>query len=154
MANDTNREPVYSSIIHNEYFSIPGASLRFPTAIDETSEVECYDQHAERLIHELEDAIFKLQAYRMDLASRYQALATRPTIPCVKLYRHDARYTRDGRVSYEFSAYDVYADSPCIKVNVNHTEYDGKRRREAIQAYREYIRSHPGIHAETNIDGI
>lgn len=122
--------------------------LLHPEDLDTTVRVKDYDQAAERIIQELEKKIQQLKVYRIALAERYNYLATAPTIPVVRLTR---KKTYEGRVYYNLITYNRnLLDGQEVKTSA--TSYTGKERHKAIAAYKEYVKAHPGITAEMDIE--
>lgn len=126
---------------------ISGYLLR-PDQLDTIARVKDYDQTAERTIQELEEKIQQLKAYRIALAERYNYLATAPTVPVVRLTR---RKTYEGKVFYYLEVYSRnLLDGKEVKTST--TTFPGKERHKAIAAYNDYIKAHPGIAAEIDIE--
>lgn len=126
---------------------IIGYLLR-PDQLDTTARVKDYDQTAERTIQELEEKIQQLKIYRIALAERYNYLATAPTVPVVRLTR---RKTYEGKVYYDLITYNQnLLDGQEVKTNS--TTFPGKERHKAIAAYNDYVKAHPGITAEKDIE--
>lgn len=148
------QEPIYSRLFYNGALHLRDEWYGFflPEDVTEPEIAQNLEENAARVIQSLEESIAQLQAYRIDMASRYQELVTRPTLPRVRLTRRTDWYS--GKIFYDLDIYDVYADNPEIQVNTKTTTWPGKQHRDAIRAYRDYIRLHPGIHAETNVPGL
>lgn len=126
---------------------ISGYLLR-PDQLDTIARVKDYDQTAERTIQELEEKIRQLKVYRIALAERYNYLATAPTVPVVRLIRQK---TYQGRVFYYLTTYERnLLDGKEVKTST--TTFPGKERHKAIAAYNDYIKAHPGIAAEIDIE--
>lgn len=126
---------------------ISGYLLR-PDQLDTTARVKDYDQTAERTIQELEEKIQQLKVYRIALAERYNYLATAPTVPVVRLTR---RKTYESKVCYDLMTYNRnLLDGREVKTST--TTFPGKERRKAIEAYNKYVKAHPGIAAEIDIE--
>ena len=116
-----------------------------PEKIDELRSVQTYDKEAEAMIKDCEQAIETLTAYRAALFERYNEITTAPTVPVIKLKReHRYSYGKGNPVYYYLSVYsrnlnsgkDTQIESKC---------FEGKQRHEAIKAFEEYKKSHPGI---------
>lgn len=119
-----------------------------PDQLDTVDRVQIYDQGAARLIEELEGKITQLKLYRVALAERYNYLATAPTAPVVRLTR---RKTYEGKVYYDLMTYNRnLLDGREVKTST--TTFPGKERRKAIEAYNKYVKAHPGITAEIDIE--
>ena len=122
--------------------------LLHPGDLDTTARVKDYDKSAERIIQELEEKIQQLKAYRIALAERYNYLATAPTVPVVRLTRQK---TYQEKVFYYLEAYSRnLLDGKEVKTST--TTFPGKERHKAIAAYNDYIKAHPGIAAEIDIE--
>lgn len=122
--------------------------LLHPDDLDTTTRVKDYDKSAERIIQELEEKIRQLQVYRIALAERYNYIATAPTVPVVRLTR---RKTYEGKVYYDLMTYNRnLLDGREVKTST--TTFPGKERRKAIEAYNDYVKAHPGITAEIDIE--
>lgn len=126
---------------------ISGYLLR-PDQLDTTARVKDYDKSAERIIQELEEKIQQLKAYRIALAERYNYLATAPTVPVVRLIRQK---TYEGKVFYYLEVYSRnLLDGKEVKASS--TTFPGKERHKAIAAYNDFVKAHPGIAAEMDIE--
>ena len=126
---------------------ISGYLLR-PDQLDTTARVKDYDQTAERTIQELKEKIRRLQVYRIALAERYNYLATAPSVPVVRLTRQK---TYEGKVFYYLEVYSRnLLDGKEVKTSS--TTFPGKERHKAITAYNDYVKAHPGITAEMDIE--
>lgn len=122
--------------------------LLHPDDLDTTTRVKDYDKSAERIIQELEEKIRQLQVYRIALAERYNYIATAPTVPVVRLTRQK---TYEGRVFYYLTTYERnLLDGKEVKTST--TTFPGKERHKAIAAYNDYVKAHPGITAEIDIE--
>ena len=147
------------NVAFNELFSRYGhpskeADIRIsgylfrPDQLDSIGRVKDYDQTAERIIRELEEKIQQLKVYRIALAERYNYLATAPTSPVVRLTRQK---TYEGKVFYYLEIYSRnLLDEKEVKTSS--TTFPGKERRKAIAAYNDYVKAHPGITAEIDIE--
>ena len=119
-----------------------------PDQLDTTARVKDYDQTAESTIQELEKKIRQLKAYRIALAERYNYLSTAPTVPVVRLIRQK---TYQGKVFYYLEIYSRnLLDGKEVKTSS--TTFPGKERHKAITAYNAYVKAHPGITAEMDIE--
>lgn len=123
--------------------------LTAPDALNELNKVLYYDGKAIDYITELENKIEQLKAYRLALAERYNYLATSPTQPVVKLKRERRYY--DNKVYYYLITYSRNILDG-IETETSSTKYNGQERYKAIAAYKAYIKAHPGIVAEMNIE--
>ena len=127
---------------HNETIYIYATR---PGSIYDPALLEREDQHAVRTIAELEALLAELKAHRQAVAERYQELATAPTAPVVRLERKEQL----AGIRYYLTTYRQYLDGG--RVVVDRTTYHGKERHKAIAAFKEIVRSHPGIIAEKAI---
>lgn len=119
-----------------------------PDQLDTTARVKDYDKSTERIINELKTKIEQLKIYRIALAERYNYLATAPTVPVVRLTRQK---TYEGKVFYYLEVYSRnLLDGHETKTSS--TTFPGKERYKAIAAYNDYVKAHPGIAAETDIE--
>lgn len=119
-----------------------------PDKLDTTKRVAENDKRAAETIKECEKAIETLKAYRVALAERYAELETAPTIPVVKLER-EKRWK--GTVTYHLRVCKRYI-SENKDIEVEHIAFTGTERHKAIKAYKEYVKAHPGITAEMDIE--
>ena len=128
------------------------AYLCKPEKLDELSRVQDYDKSAARLIEECQKTIELMTAYRAALYERYNEIATAPTVPVVKLKReHRYSYGKGNPVYYYLGVYsrnlnsgkDTQIESKC---------FEGKQRHEALKAFEDYKKNHPGIIAEKDIE--
>lgn len=138
----------YGSPSKEAEFRITGYYTR-ADCIDELDQIKRSDERAQRDIEELQSKIRQLSAYRISLAERYNFLATAPTVPIVRLMRHRKSY--NGKVFYHLATFSRYlADGHEIQTGC--TIYPGTERHKAIDAYKEYIKAHPGIESEMQIE--
>ena len=122
--------------------------LLHPEDLDSTARVKDYDKSAARLIQNLEEKIQQLKVYRIALAERYNYLATAPTSPVVRLTRQK---TYEGKVFYYLEIYSRnLLDGKEVKTST--ITFPGKERHKAIAAYTDYVKAHPGITAEMDIE--
>ena len=159
-----NETRSYERYIYRDHFDLNRwyYQTSLPEKLHSTADVAYCDKNAERLIQEFADMINVLKDYRLDLAKRYTELSVRPTVPCIRLERRNGIYGDEaGKVFFELVTFDMYADDTSprwdmgrVELNVNRKRYTGRERRQAIADYKSYIRSHPGIHAESDIKGI
>lgn len=159
-----NTVPSYSQYIRGDVLDthIYGGYTALPEKLHTTDDVATCDRNAIRLIHDLTEMINALKDYRLDLASRYRELSVRPTVPCVRLERREGIYGDEaGKIFFTLVTFDMYADDTSarwdrgrVELNVNRKRYTGRERRQAIADYKSYVRSHPGIRAESDIKGI
>ncbi len=119
--------------------------LMAPETVQEMDRLQRQDQSAAQYIERLTELLEGLEAYRIACAERYAYLATAPTVPGVRLKRE--RDYRGNKVFYVLSTFrrDLNTGAEVVETRES---YPGAKRWEAIAAYREYVKSHPGIVAE------
>ena len=122
--------------------------LTHPEAINKLTDVVKYDEKAIDYIAELERKITQLKAYRLALSERYNYLASAPQQPVVRLKRGKSY---SGKVFYHLNTYTKnLLDGN--EVETSSTKYTGPERSKAISDYKAYVKSHPGILAEMQIE--
>lgn len=130
-----------------------------PRTLYEAAQIAHYDKWTAEKILDLEKEIASLKEYRAALAERYSELLTAATVPVIKLKRHKDSYT--NKVFYYLEEITRYLDEPDNRSYVktpytdridNSTKYEGKARREALQAFEAYKKAHPGIIAILDIE--
>lgn len=97
-------------------------------------------------IKDLEWYLQQLKQHRQAIAERYQEIATSPAAPFVQLKREN----NGCKIRYFLITGVQYLDGH--KEQSNCQKYDGKQRHEAIAAYKAYVKAHPGIIAELDIE--
>ena len=129
-----------------------------PGRIFEEKQLKLYDEWAEKDIKDLEEMLVILKDYRQVLAGRFSELATSATIPVIRLHRQ-RDFWKDHKVFYYLQEITRYLDSPDQKngtsytdVVINTTKYAGSDRRDAIKAFNDYKKAHPGIEAILDIE--
>ena len=96
----------------------------------------------------MERKIEQLKAYRLALSERYNYLASAPQQPVVRLKRVKIY---SGKVFYHLNTYTKnLLDGN--EVETSSTKYTGQERSKAIKDYKSYVKSHPGITAEMQIE--
>ena len=120
--------------------------MRSPAHITDVGELERQDKNLARRIAEFEDVVARLKVVRLAYAERYSELYSMQSYPVVRLKRQK-RY--GGNVYYYLSTFRRYE-------NGQETEHDtktftGSERAAAIQHYKTYVKNHPGIIAEMDI---
>lgn len=121
-----------------------------PDRIMKPEDIIHYDQSAAGYIYSLEKYIEFMKLYRADLVNRYNELMTEPFVEVVKLKREKRSYD-GGKVYFYFGIYKRYLDSN-KEVMINNTRYEGKQRREVIQMFHDYVKSHPAAVPEMDIE--
>lgn len=123
------------------------AYLLSPAALNSMDTLTNYGQNADHAIAECNAMIEKLNAYKMQLYERAQQIAAAPWHTELLLKRERGYHT----ISYFLQLKKVY-DAPGIEPEtLKSTKYPGRERCTAIKAYRDYIKSHPGITAHMEI---
>ena len=118
-------------------------------SMNEAARIQRFDETAARLIRECKDTISWLAAYRISLAERYSFLATSPSVPVVRLEREKNSY--DGKVYYFLRTLRRFLEDG-TEVEESREKYPGTERRTAIADYQAYVKAHPGITAEMDIE--
>lgn len=122
--------------------------LTHPEAINKLTDVVKYDEKAIDYIAELERKITQLKAYRLALSERYNYLASAPQQPVVRLKRVRSY---SGKIFYHLNTYTKnLLDGN--EVETSSTKYTGQERSKAISDYKSYVKAHPGILAEMQIE--
>ena len=122
--------------------------LTHPEAINKLTYVVKYDEKAIDYIADLERKIEQLKAYRLSLSERYNYLASAPQQPVVRLKRVKSY---SGKVFYHLNTYTKnLLDGN--EVETSSTKYTGQERSKAINDYKSYVKAHPGILAEMQIE--
>ena len=122
--------------------------LTHPEAINRLTDVVKYDEKSINYISDLERKIEQLKAYRLALSERYNYLASAPQQPVVRLKRVKSY---SGKVFYHLNTYKKnMLDGN--EVETSSTKYTGPERSKAISDYKSYVKSHPGILAEMQIE--
>lgn len=123
------------------------AYLLSPSALNSMDTLTRYGRSADHAIAECNAMIEKLNAYKMQLYERAQQIAAAPWHIEILLKRERGYNT----ISYFLQLKKVY-DAPGIEPEtLESTKYPGRERCTAIKAYRDYIKSHPGITAHMEI---
>ena len=124
------------------------AYLLSPAAIHTMDSLQHYGKSAARAIAEAQAMIAKLEAYQMQLYDRAQQIAAAPWHTELLLQRERCFDT----IRYYLDIRRVY-DAPGIDPEtLERTTYPGKERSKALKAYRDYIKTHPGIVANMDIE--
>ena len=120
-----------------------------PESLDDLDRVALADKNAERVIEEMQERIRQLTAYRVALAERYNYLATAPSVPVVRLTRKRDYY---GKKVFYFLCVYTRNLLDGHEVQKRSTKYAGTERSNAINDFNSYVKTHPGIIAEMQID--
>lgn len=122
--------------------------LRRPDTLDSTRQLADYDKEAAEYIEKLEQHIEILKMYRQELCKQYNILLTAATVQGVRLEREWDRWK--NKVRYRITWYTHYIDSG-KDVTDTFKLFPGKERHIAIKEYKEYVKAHPGILADMDI---
>lgn len=124
--------------------------LRNPSSLQSISDCEYQDSQLSRYITELQSEISTLQNLRQETFQRIRYLYSVPFFPKVTLTRE--RRFRDGKVYYYLCTWKIY-DAPDIEPErISCETYPGTARHQAIKDFRAYVKAHPGIQSEMNIE--
>lgn len=123
-------------------------SFTHPNKLKDLDRIRREDERAAHLLRELQEIAEQLTAYRATLAERYGIIATAPTVPVVKLTR---RRSYDKHVYFDLVTARVLVDTK-TEIEDSRTTYEGKSRKQAIDDYKAYVKAHPGIIAEMDIE--
>lgn len=130
-----------------------------PRTIYEPDRLKMYDKWSADNIERLTVELALLKDYRAAIVERFGELLTAATVPVIRLKRHKDSYT--NKVFYYLEEITRYLDEPNTQNRVktpytdridNSTKYEGKARREALQAFEAYKKAHPGIIAILDIE--
>ena len=111
-------------------------------------DVQRMDERAARMIADCQEVIQQLNVFRMSLADRYGFLVSAPSVPVVRLVRE--RNVYDKRVYYFLRTFHRFLDG--TETEESCTKYSGMERAKAIADYQRYVKEHPGITAEMDIE--
>jgi len=120
-----------------------------PDQLETTTDVLRRDQWTVDHIKDLEHEIEMLKEYRLLLSERYNYLESVTTVPVILLKREKNYYA--NKVYYYLIEYKRILDTG-KDIQVSSKKYPGSERRQAIADYNAYIKSHPGIIAEKDIE--
>lgn len=120
-----------------------------PQTIDTIERAVYWGNSAAEHIKQCEAMISRLRDYQKMIYDRVQELSTAPYYPRVRLVR-ERRY-RESKVYFHLIVENVYTVPGIRPVVIQQTNYPGSQRREAIKAFEDYIKSHPGIESELDI---
>lgn len=112
-----------------------------------TRDIKRYDESAARTIQEMEEAIAALRGYRQALAARYAELSAMAYSLRLDLIR-DRGWK--GPVTYYLRLIRVYADGH--EEQEWSKDWPGNERHKALKAYREELKSRPGIETRCDIE--
>ena len=123
--------------------------FRKAESLNKPADVRREDERADRMIEELSHKINQLKAYRFSLAERYSFLETAPTVPVVRLIREKDYYNK--KVHYHLCIFRRFIDSD-TEIEESRRTYPGTERNNAICDFHAYVKAHPGIIAEMDIE--
>ena len=122
-------------------------SMYDPAGVTDLSDLCQRDRWALDQIANLQAAIDRLQAYRLDMADRAQFLATAAYTVSIELHRHRAY---QGGVTFQLETVRTYSDG--TRHAESRTVFTGKERHKAIAAYKAACRAHPGAESVLDIE--
>lgn len=121
--------------------------LTRPDKLDTFERIRHMDDNAARLIAECEALITQLTAYRQDLVTRYNELATMTSRDRVLLERYP---NYGGKIVYYVRMFTDYEDG--TTVNTSSERFEGRDRRKALARFEEIRKQRPGIEAIKDIE--
>lgn len=124
-----------AEIRFNTYFRAPEVLTTFDS-------VAHYDGQAAQLIARCQKLIEDMSEYRQALAARYNALATMPSKPRIRLERY-VKY--DGHKIYYIRRYTDYTDGTSVETQTE--TFAGQERRAALARFAELKKQFPGVNA-------
>lgn len=145
--------PKYSDLINLSFPLSNGLSRTLhlfhshPAKCKTAEEVTKADARAARDIGELQNMIDLLTEYRQSLAYRYNDLATMPYKEKVSLKRSRSDH---GNITYTLKRSRIYEDT--TEEDLQTQTYPGTERHKAIAAYKDLLKTHPGIETELDIE--
>ena len=117
-----------------------------PCMITDLTRLKSNDQDVSRRIAELESLIEDLKVVRLAYAERCSQLCSTPSYPVVQLKRKKEWH---GNVHYYLSTFRRYENGQETERDTK--TFPGSERAAAIQEYKTYVKNHPGIIAEMDI---
>ncbi len=123
--------------------------FRKAESLNKSADVQRADERTVQVIGELKHKIDQLKAYRLSLAERYNYLETAPTVPVVRLIREKDYYSK--KVHYYLCTLRRFIDSD-TEIEESRRVYPGTERVNAINDFHAYVKAHPGIIAEMDIE--
>ena len=121
-----------------------------PDTIDTIERAVYWGNSAAEHIRECEAMVERLKEYQQLIYKRVQELATAPYHHRVSLIRE--RRFRESKVFYYLIVEKVYDAEGIRPVEISRANWAGRDRLEALKAFEDYKRSHPGIEAVKDID--
>ncbi len=122
-----------------------------PKSLQTVKDCQHQDGRLAHYMDDLEKELETLRNLRQENFQRMQYLYSLTYTPMVKLRRERCGY-RDGKVFYYLEEWKIYEDPAVEPERVSRTEYPGTERRQAIADYNAYVKTHPGIRAEMEIE--
>lgn len=119
-----------------------------PSSIYDLKDIVKRDTEIANYINELTSQIEVLKTMRIAYAERYNELSVSPVKKAVRLKRQKSYY--ENKVYYYISYVDIYEDG---HEEITKTDkFTGKERKTAIENYNAYVKAHPGIIADMDIE--
>ncbi len=145
--------------LHDDYRYCPGNNESFSVSLGhmyvsfaenvyKEEQLLFLDKEAASTIARLKKYISDLTKWRQLYAERYNELCTLPSVPMVKLIR--LRDYRANRVIYTLTTCRRFEDGH--EIDVKSTNYEGKNRKQALADFYSYVKEHPGIIAEKDVE--
>lgn len=120
--------------------------IRNPETLNTATDCQRYDKTAADYIDRLQKEIETMREYRQTLFERMQKIYSATYFYKVTLHRQNY-----GTIAYFLRVFKVYSDG-IQPEEVSCVRYCGKDRSKAIKDFRQYVKDHPGILAEMNIE--
>lgn len=111
-----------------------------PESLRTLKDVQSADTNAAQIIGACKALIADMQEYRLDLAKRYNDLATMPFKETLTLERY---VNYDGKKIYYIRRIRIYADG--TKVETDYERFPGAERAKALKRFDELLKAYPGI---------
>lgn len=135
---------------NNECFSVSLGHMyvSFPENVYDADRLLYLDKDAASTISRLKKYISDLTKWRQLYTERYNELCTMPSVPVVKLIRHHDY--RTNRIVYTLATCRRFEDGH--EIDTKSTNYEGKNRKQAFADFDNYVKEHPGITVEKDVD--
>lgn len=121
--------------------------LTRPDKLDTFKRIRDNDDSAARMIADCKRLVTQLTAYRQDLVTRYNELATMASRDRVLLERYP---NYGGKIVYYVRMFTDYEDG--TTVNTSSERFEGRDRRKAFARFEEIRKQRPGIEAIKDIE--
>lgn len=121
-----------------------------PQTIDTVERAVYWGNSAADHIRQCEAMIEQLRNYQTMIYERVQELSTAPYYHRVTLLRERRYYEK--KVYYHLIVEKVFTVPGIRPVEIQRTNYPGTERREALKAFADYQKTHPGIEAVLDIE--